>query len=80
MLLSWIVIGLVVSLIWKLFWGVGKLLVGILIAVIGAGLGGWLGMLLGIGALAAFGFPNILMAIGGACLFLGLSRMIKGAS
>ena len=79
MILIWILVGLVVSMAWNIIWGTGRLLVGLLFGVIGAGLGGFLAMMLGLGALMMFGVPNILMAVGGACLFMGLNRMIRTA-
>ena len=77
-IISWIVIGLIVGLFGKFIIGAGKLLLGIVFGVLGAAFGGSVGLLFGIGAIAIFGLPSLFLALIGACLFMGIGKLLRG--
>lgn len=62
----------------KIMGGKGGLLRNIIVGIAGSVLGGWVASLLGIGAVATKSFGGFLIALGGACLLIFLSRTILG--
>lgn len=80
-IISWILLGLVAGALGKLLmpgpdpqgW-----IVTILIGIVGAFIGGIIGTFLGIGDVTGFDLYSILLASGGAFIFLFLLRRFRG--
>ena len=62
----------------KIMHGRGGLIRNIIVGIAGSVLGGWLADWVGIGAGNMFSFVGFLVALGGACLLIFLSRLISG--
>ena len=78
-LLGWIVFGLIAGLVAKLLMpgkDPGGFVITILLGIVGSVLGGYVARLLGIGGGSLTGF---VMAVIGACLLLGVYRLVKGS-
>ena len=80
-LVSWIVIGLVAGLIAKFLLpgkDPGGCIVTTLIGIVGALLGGFLASRLGFGSVSGLNLGSLLIAVGGALIFLVLLRLLGG--
>lgn len=78
-ILGWIVFGLIAGIVAKLLMpgrDPGGFIVTILLGIAGSVLGGYLARLLSIGGGWLAGFA---MAVIGACLLLGVYRLVKGS-
>lgn len=62
----------------KIMHGKGGLVRNIIVGVAGSVLGGWVASLLGLGSFATKSFSGFLVALGGSCLLIILSRLILG--
>ena len=62
----------------KIMHGKGGLIRNIIVGIAGSVLGGWLADWVGIGTGNIFSFGGFLIAVGGACLLIFLSRLISG--
>lgn len=78
-IISWLIIGFLISQLWRLIFHTGKFILILVLGIIGAGLGGLIATVLGIGAIAVFALPALIPAAIGACLFLCLGRLLRGA-
>jgi uncharacterized membrane protein YeaQ/YmgE (transglycosylase-associated protein family) len=79
-ILGWIVFGLVAGIVAKLLMpgrDPGGFIITILLGIAGSVLGGYLAGFLGIGG---GWFTGFVVAVIGACLLLGIYRLIKGSS
>ncbi|MEA4869781.1 MAG: GlsB/YeaQ/YmgE family stress response membrane protein [Christensenella sp.] len=77
--LSWLFIGAIIGwLASKIMHGRGGLLRNIILGIAGSVLGGWLADYAGIGTGNVWSFTGFLIAIGGACVLIILSRLILG--
>ena len=80
-ILLWLLFGAVVGWLAGLIMGSrGSLLRNIILGIIGSFVGGFVASLLGHGSLGAdfsFNVANLLISIGGACLFIFLARALK---
>ena len=79
-ILLWIVLGLVAGFLASVVMrGGGYGLIGdIIVGIVGALLGGWLFSLLGAGGVTGFNLWSIFVAFVGACLLIGLLRLLSG--
>ncbi|HWQ06697.1 MAG: GlsB/YeaQ/YmgE family stress response membrane protein [Clostridiaceae bacterium] len=62
----------------KIMHGKGGLIRNIIVGIAGSVLGGWLASWLGIGSGNIWSIGGFLIAVGGACLLILVSRMISG--
>jgi len=62
----------------KIMHGKGGLIRNIIVGIAGSVLGGWLADWVGIGTGNLLSFGGFLIALGGACLLIFLSRLIAG--
>ena len=77
--LGWLLIGALIGWVAsKIMHGKGGLLRNIIVGIAGSVLGGWLADWVGIGTGNIFSFGGFLIAVGGACLLIFLSRLIAG--
>ncbi|HRX57215.1 MAG TPA: GlsB/YeaQ/YmgE family stress response membrane protein [Eubacteriales bacterium] len=77
--IGWLLIGALVGWIAsKIMHGKGGLLRNIIVGIAGSVLGGWLASWIGIGSGNVWSIGGFLIAIGGACLLIFLSRLIAG--
>jgi uncharacterized membrane protein YeaQ/YmgE (transglycosylase-associated protein family) len=80
-ILAWIVLGLVAGwLAGLLMRGGGYGLVGdLVLGVLGAIVGGWLtGLLLGVDLMTGFNVQSLVVAVLGAVVLIGVSRLLSG--
>ena len=80
-ILAWLVVGLIAGfLASKVINKTGSgLIMDIVLGVVGALLGGWLwGVLSGADVTLGFNLPSLLIAVLGAVVLIGLSRLISG--
>lgn len=80
-ILAWIVLGLVAGwLAGMLMRGGGYGLVGdLVLGVLGAIVGGWLtGVLLGVDLMTGFNVQSLIVAVLGAIVLIGISRLFSG--
>jgi uncharacterized membrane protein YeaQ/YmgE (transglycosylase-associated protein family) len=80
-ILAWIVLGLVAGwLAGMLMRGGGYGLVGdLVLGVLGAIVGGWLtGLLLGVDLMTGFNVQSLIVAVLGAIVLIGISRLFSG--
>lgn len=78
-ILGWIIFGLIAGIVAKLLMpgrDPGGFIITILLGIVGSVLGGYVAKALGIGGGWLAGF---VMAVIGACLLLGIYRLIKGS-
>jgi uncharacterized membrane protein YeaQ/YmgE (transglycosylase-associated protein family) len=81
-ILAWIVLGLVAGwLAGTLMKGGGYGIVGdIVLGILGAIVGGWLtGVLLGRDMMTGFNFESLIVAVLGAIVLIGISRLFTGS-
>jgi uncharacterized membrane protein YeaQ/YmgE (transglycosylase-associated protein family) len=81
-ILAWIVLGLVAGwLAGTLMRGGGYGIVGdIVLGVLGALVGGWLtGVLLGVDLMTGFNLQSLVVAVLGAVVLIGISRLFTGS-
>lgn len=80
--IAWIVLGLLAGAIAKMLMpgrDPGGCILTILIGIVGALLGGWLSTLLGFGGLGGdLDWRNLVIAVLGSIVLLGLWRMMRG--
>ncbi len=77
--ISWLIIGALIGWVAsKIMKGKGGLLRNIIVGIAGGVLGGWLSSYVGIGSGNAWSIGGFLIALGGACLLIFLSRLIIG--
>ena len=77
--LGWLIIGAIIGwLASKIMHGKGGLLRNIILGIAGSVVGGWLADYAGIGNGDVWSFVGFLVAIGGACLLILISRLIVG--
>ena len=62
----------------KIMHGKGGLVRNIIVGIAGSVLGGWIASLLNLGSFATKSFSGFLVALGGACLLILVSRLISG--
>jgi uncharacterized membrane protein YeaQ/YmgE (transglycosylase-associated protein family) len=80
-ILAWIVLGMVAGwLAGMIMRGGGYGLIGdIILGILGALIGGWLtGVVTGQDVMLGFNLPSLLIAVVGAVILIGLSRMLTG--
>jgi uncharacterized membrane protein YeaQ/YmgE (transglycosylase-associated protein family) len=80
-ILAWIVLGLVAGwLAGMIMRGGGYGIIGdMVLGILGALIGGWLtGILTGQDVMIGFNLPSLLIAVLGAVILIGLSRMLTG--
>ncbi len=78
-ILTWIVLGLVAGAIAKFIMpgnDPGGILVTILLGIVGAVVGGYIGTALGYGTITGFDVRSLIIAIGGALIFLIVYRVV----
>ena len=77
--LGWLIIGALIGwLASKIMHGKGGLLRNIILGVAGSVVGGWLADYAGIGSGNVWSFGGFLIAVGGACILILISRLIHG--
>ena len=77
--LGWLVIGALIGWVAsKIMRGKGGLIRNIILGVAGAVVGGWLADYAGIGNGNVWSIGGFLIAVGGACILIILSRLILG--
>ena len=77
--LGWLIIGALIGwLASKIMHGKGGLLRNIILGVAGSVVGGWLADYAGIGSGNVWSFGGFLIAVGGACILILISRQILG--
>ena len=77
--LGWLLIGALIGWIAsKIMHGKGGLLRNIILGVAGSVVGGWLADYAGIGSGNVWSFGGFLIAVGGACILILISRLILG--
>lgn len=57
--------------------GGGAWVVHVIIGILGAGIGGFVASALGLGGVTGFNLYSLLVAVAGACLLLGLYKLIR---
>ena len=78
-ILSWIVVGGLAGLIAGKVMGKKHGLIGkIIIGIIGANIGGYIASRFDLGKVDGINLSSILIAAGGACLFLAVLRLFEG--
>jgi len=80
-ILAWIVLGLVAGwLAGMIMRGGGYGLIGdIVLGILGALIGGWVtGLIMGQDVMIGFNLPSLLIAVLGAVILIGISRMLTG--
>ena len=78
-ILSWIVFGLIAGAIAKLVMpgrDPGGIILTILLGIVGAVVGGYIGTTLGYGTITGFDVRSLIIAIGGALIFLIVYRVV----
>jgi uncharacterized membrane protein YeaQ/YmgE (transglycosylase-associated protein family) len=77
--IGWLLIGALIGwLASKIMRGKGGLLRNIIVGIAGSVLGGWLASWAGIGSGNVWSVGGFLIAVGGACLLIFVSRLIAG--
>ena len=77
--LGWLFIGAIIGWVaGKIMHGKGGLIRNIILGIAGSVVGGWLADYVGIGSGDVWSFTGFLIAIGGACILIILSRLIIG--
>lgn len=77
--LGWLVIGALIGWVAsKIMRGKGGLIRNIILGVAGSVVGGWLANYAGIGTGNVWSIGGFLIAVGGACILILLSRLIVG--
>ncbi len=77
--IAWLFLGAIIGwLASKIMHGKGGLLRNIIVGIVGSFLGGWIASLLGISSANTATFVGFLIAVGGACLLILLSRLVLG--
>ena len=77
--IGWLIIGALIGWVAsKIMKGKGGLLRNIIVGIAGSVLGGWLADWAGIGSGNPWSIGGFLIALGGACLLIFLSRVILG--
>ncbi|MCE5188116.1 MAG: GlsB/YeaQ/YmgE family stress response membrane protein [Eubacteriales bacterium] len=77
--IGWLIIGALIGWVAsKIMKGKGGLLRNIIVGIAGSVLGGWLADWVGIGSGNPWSIGGFLIALGGACLLIFLSRVILG--
>jgi uncharacterized membrane protein YeaQ/YmgE (transglycosylase-associated protein family) len=77
--LGWLLIGALIGWVAsKIMHGKGGLVRNIIVGVAGAVVGGWLAGVAGIGNSGVWSIGGFLIAVGGACILIILSRLILG--
>lgn len=77
--IGWLFIGALIGWIAsKIMHGKGGLVRNIVVGIAGSVLGGWLASWIGIGSGSVWSIGGFLIAVGGACLLILLSRLIAG--
>ena len=77
--LGWLLIGALIGWVAsKIMHGKGGLLRNIIVGIAGSVIGGWLAEYVGIGSGNPWSIGGFLIAIGGACLLIFVSRLIAG--
>ncbi|MEZ4508695.1 MAG: GlsB/YeaQ/YmgE family stress response membrane protein [Eubacteriales bacterium] len=77
--LSWLIIGALIGWVAsKIMHGKGGLIRNIILGVAGSVVGGWLAGVAGIGVGSVWSIGGFLIAVGGACLLIFVSRLLAG--
>ena len=77
--IGWLLIGALIGwLASKIMHGKGGLIRNIIVGIAGSVLGGWLASWIGIGSGNVWSIGGFLIAVGGACLLIFVSRLIAG--
>lgn len=77
--IGWLLIGAIIGwLAGKIMHGKGGLVRNIILGIAGSVVGGWLADYAGIGNGDVWSFTGFIVAIGGACLLILISRLIVG--
>jgi uncharacterized membrane protein YeaQ/YmgE (transglycosylase-associated protein family) len=75
----WIIFGALVGWIAsKVMGGGGGLVWDIVVGIVGAFIGGWIMSFLGKSPVDGFNLYSFLVAIAGACIFIAISRTVRG--
>jgi len=78
-IIGWLFIGAIIGwLASKIMHGKGGLVRNIIVGIAGSFLGGWLASWLGIGNGGVSTIGGFLIAVGGACILILISRLISG--